>query len=305
MNIHLHNIDLTSSSGPNCFGRKLFDYLRSNGLTFDASQVADLALVFIETGVKHITAPIIQRLDGIYFNSEQNYLAQNKQILDTYRRSSGVVFQSEFNKELTTKYFGEHKNSAIIHNGANLDLIKSLPNIEASIFSNYKNVWCCASSWRPHKRLEENIRYFLEHSGADDVLLVAGYTGHALKKPIEDKKIKYLGNLDYISLLNIYKCCDYFIHLAWLDHCPNVVVDARACGCRIICSSAGGTKEIAGPDAIIIDEEDWDFEPVKLYSPPALNFEQTSKNLHNSNYDMGYVGKKYLDFMKENTNEYQ
>tara|TARA_R110000824_G_scaffold164077_7_gene340117 strand:- start:2155 stop:3066 length:912 start_codon:yes stop_codon:yes gene_type:complete len=302
MNIHLHNINLTSNSGPNCFGRKLFDYLKSNGLTFDASQVADLALVFIETGVKHITAPIVQRLDGIYFNSEQNYLAQNKQILDTYKRSSGVVFQSEFNKELITKYFGEHKNSVVIHNGADLNIIRSLPNIEASIFSKYKNVWCCASSWRPHKRLEDNIRYFLEHSGEEDVLLVAGNTS---KKPIEDEKVKYLGNLDYISLLKVYKSCDYFIHLAWLDHCPNVVVDARACGCRIICSSAGGTKEVAGPDAIIIKEEPWDYEPVELYNPPPLNFQQVDKSLHNSNYDMECVGKKYLDFMKENTNENQ
>ena len=65
------------------------------------------------------------------------------------------------------------------------------------------------------------------------------------------------GDRLFISLLSAA-----FIHLAWLDHCPNVVVDARAAACQIICSSAGGTKEIAGPSAIVIEEDEWDFEPV-------------------------------------------
>ena len=62
----------------------------------------------------------------------------------------------------------------------------------------------------------------------------------------------------------MYKASKYFLHLAWLDHCPNVVVDAMACGCTVICSSAGGTKEIAGDNAIIIEENDWNYEPVHL-----------------------------------------
>ena len=67
-------------------------------------------------------------------------------------------------------------------------------------------------------------------------------------------------------------CKKYFLHLSWLDHCPNVVVDARSCGCQVICSSTGGTKEIAGEDAIIIEEDEWNYEIVDLYDPPELDF---------------------------------
>ena len=75
-----------------------------------------------------------------------------------------------------------------------------------------------------------------------------------------------------------------------------------ACGCQIICSSAGGTKEIAGPDAVIVKEEEWDYSPVELYNPPPMDFAQKAKNIwHNNNkYDMLSVCKKYYNFMRGN-----
>ena len=115
---------------------------------------------------------------------------------------------------------------------------------------------------------------------------------------IRDQKVKYLGSLQQNQLFSIYKACDNFIHLAWLDHCPNVVVDARACGCKIICSSAGGTKEIAGKDAIIVEEEEWNFEPVDLYSPPKLDFSAKVVNNSNSELDMKMVSKQYEKFLE-------
>ena len=89
-----------------------------------------------------------------------------------------------------------------------------------------------------------------------------------------------------------------FLHLAWLDHCPNVVVDALACGCKIICSSSGGTKEIAGPNAILIEEEEWDFKPLDLYNPPLMNFSKKRENTHSSNINMKFVANQYSDFLE-------
>ena len=159
----------------------------------------------------------------------------------------------------------------------------------------YENVWCCASSWRPHKRLEENIRYFLEHQGRNDCMIVAGNVSPDNRLP----NVFYAGTLFYEELLSLYKRSTYFVHLAWLDHCPNVVVDARAAGCQIICSSAGGTKEIAGPDAIIIEEDEWDYRPTKLYNPPLMDFTRKLKNSFDVDYDMSKVAKKYLEFINE------
>jgi glycosyltransferase involved in cell wall biosynthesis len=211
--------------------------------------------------------------------------------------STGVIFQSNFNKELTFKYFGPHSNYAVIHNGADLNLINSTQKL---VIDKYENIWSCASSCRPHKRLNENIRYFLEHSGQNDGLIVAG--------KVEDKykheRIHYVGDLSIDKLFALYKTSKYFLHLAWLDHCPNVVVDAMACGCTVICSSAGGTKEIAGDNAIIVEENNWNYEPVELYKPPPMNFNNKLENVWHTNneYDMLSVSKKYYNFINGEIN---
>jgi glycosyltransferase involved in cell wall biosynthesis len=293
MNIHLENVNLQSTSGPNHFASKLVKHMDAS---FDLNKEPDARLCFIEThNTKIENIPLIQRLDGIYFNLEQPYRLQNANIEKTYKEADGVIFQSNFNKELTTKYFGEHKNGVVIHNGADVDYINSAPTIKNPVIEKYENVWCCASSWRPHKRLTENIRYFLEHSSENDCLIIAGENGGNM--PNIDR-VYYVGKISVLQLIALYKRSKYFLHLAWLDHCPNVVVDARASGCQIVCSSAGGTKEIAGPNATIIEEDKWDFEPVKLYEPPIMDFSKKIKNDWEVDYNMNIVANKYKTFLE-------
>ena len=92
------------------------------------------------------------------------------------------------------------------------------------------------------------------------------------------------------------------IHLARYDSCPNVVVDARAAGCQIICSSIGGTKEIAGPDAIVIYEDPWDYSPASTTNLPEILFDKVITNGYNVNIDMTNVAERYDQFLKETLN---
>ena len=295
MNLHLENVSLQSRSGPNHFASKLTKELVHSGISLNHNEEPDARLCFIETH-KTFTddVPLFQRLDGIYFNITQNYNQQNANIKRTYDISDGVVFQSHFNKELITKYFGGHVNHTVIHNGADLEYISSQPALESRHLDKFENVWCCASSWRPHKRLQENVRYFLEHSSEKDCLIIAGTSDAPVPK---EERVLYAGDLTISQLLSLYKRSKYLIHLAWLDHCPNVVVDARAAGCQIICSSAGGTKEIAGTDATVIEEDEWDFAPVKLYEPPKLDFGRKINNIWDVDIDITSTAKKYKNFL--------
>lgn len=295
MNIKIENVNLQSTSGPNHFASKLVKYGEKNGIKFNETISPKARLCFIETMDFQSKIPLFQRLDGIYFNLSQPYKIQNRNIEKTYHHATGVIFQSEFNKKLTTEYFGEHKNSVVIHNGADIDFIETISPLSHPKIDKFENVWSCAASWRPHKRLNENIRYFLEHSSEKDCLVIAG----KLEQKIEtNERIFYVGEVSVPNLVSLYKRSKYFLHLAWLDHCPNVVVDARASGCQIICSSAGGTREIAGLEAIVIQESEWDFKPVKLYEPPKLDFYKKVKNTTEVSYDMNSVAKKYKTFLK-------
>ena len=296
MKILFDNADFGSSSGPNSFARKLAEELIKRKHSVNESLKSDIQLSFIMAS-QDLGMPIIQRLDGIYFNSEQDWKSLNEPIKKTYDISSGVIFQSNFNKQLSEKYFGEKILSTVINNGTDLSLIEKITPLSHPAIDGFENVWSCASSWRPHTRLKDNVRYFLECAGEKDCLVIAGSNPDY---EIQHERVFYVGNLEWEQLISLYKRSKYFIHLALMDHCPNVVVDARAAGCKIVCSSSGGTKEIAGINSVIVKDMEWDFVPFRLYQPPELDFgalcepPQIEKSI-----DIKDVADSYLSFFEE------
>ena len=287
MRIFLDNVDLSSNSGPNSFGKKLFLELKKrHTFTYDSP---DVQLSFININ-KKISENITLRLDGVYFNTRQNWESMNESIKKSYFSSKNVIAQTNFDKKLIQEFLGKHKDIHVIHNGvdqSSIDIIEPLKNEQLNKF---KNVWTCASTWRPHKRLQTNIKYFLEHKADDDCLVVAGANPDY---QVDEPNIFYVGDLQWHQLISLYKRSKFFVHLAWLDHCPNVVVDARASGCHIIISSSGGTKEIAGDNCTVIQENEWNFSPIDLYSPPDIDFSKKTVNNILTSIDIKEVAMEY------------
>ena len=103
MKIFLDNVNINSNSGPNSFGKKLkseFENLGHNVILdiFGKQEKPDVQLSFIATQFK--VAPLVQRLDGIYFNSEQDFNSLNSPIESTYQYADAIIFQSDFNRDL-------------------------------------------------------------------------------------------------------------------------------------------------------------------------------------------------------------
>jgi glycosyltransferase involved in cell wall biosynthesis len=292
MKILLENINLNSSNGPNSFAKKLTPHIMAAGHSLAPVTEAEVSLCFIESPYASLPFPRVQRLDGIYYNTRFDYDTQNRNIKRTYGDSQGVIYQSHYGKELITAFFGEHENGTVIHNGADMEAITSAVPMSNTVPG--RKIWSCAASWRPHKRLHENIRYFLEHKGLEDILIVAG----SALDPIQDPSIYYIGELTQRQLYSLYKASTYFLHLGFLDCCPNVVVDARACGAQVICTTSGGTQEVAGPEAVVIEEPKWNFQPLDLYSPPALNFDNKISNKWDIEYEMKSISTKYIKFLE-------
>lgn len=290
MKILLDNVNLNSSSGPNSFGKRLKLEIENLRLHSFVEEEPDVQLSFITASRK--LAPLALRLDGIYFNTIQDWKALNEPLRRSYELSDIVIFQSQFNKTLTEKYFGIAKNSVVINNGTCMKCLDKISPMQAAELDKFSEVWSCSSSWRPHKRLKENVRYFLEKAPKDACLVVAGENPDYI---VKDSRILYAGHLPWDKCISLYKRSKVFLHLAFLDHCPNVVVDARASGCHIVVSSSGGTKEVAGQNATIVQDIEWDMSPLELYRPPPLNPELTYKNDIQSNIDIGFVASLYTE----------
>lgn len=309
MKVYFHNFNPASNSGPNKFARQLTNCLveKYNIDVTQDSNLSDVEIALIQLN-HYKKKPLLLRLDGIYFNTRQDFKSQNTPIKYSYENGNCVIFQSVFNKKLTEHWFGVHDNSRVIHNAADKSLIDKVKPI---VFDNLEKdieVWSCASSWRPHKRLSENLRYFCELAPSTAIMVIAGSGAdhNIIEKyqKISKERIFYVGELDYLSLVGLYKRSTTFVHLAFIDHCPNVVVDAQAAGCKIVCASSGGTKEIVN-NGLVIKDYQWDFSPLDLYDPPKLSFDEYEvQNLDSSkNLNIDSVAKMYYDSLLGIKNE--
>jgi glycosyltransferase involved in cell wall biosynthesis len=322
--VFTHNFDPRSNSGPNKFTRTLFQKLiKDEKVSLSNQEESDVEFCVIQQQA-HKVKPMVLRLDGIYFNSEQDFKQQNAPIKFAYDNADAVVFQSNFNKKLTEAWFGPHRNGHVIHNAADSAFI-NLPDLKQGVIPKFANemfwpwdhdaeVWSCAASWRPHKRLLQNVLYFLDHAPDNSVFAIAGGLGldEAKQYTSMSPRIYVLGDLQYPQLISLYHRSTTFVHLAYLDHCPNVVIDAQAAGCKIICSSTGGTHEVVD-NGIMILEDGWDMKPCTLYNPPNMDFSKTSEIAVYREFRDRKTGKKvsrfvqcvnaYYDIFKEVINE--
>ena len=324
MKIAFSNVDFNSFTGPNQFAFKLANELLQHN--FEACSVDDedyeLCLAFIENYKKIKNVPIIHRLDGIWFKPE-DFEHKNKNILETYNNASGIIFQSEFDKKMIEKHFGKRDvSTTIIHNGtyAKNVVLKNETKIEwlENIKNDFDKVFVASSQWkdRPHKRLKEAIKLVDEYSKWSNekcCLLTLGESDF-FKPNIEINRSDifvqiHLGNVIPSQAFVPYCYADWMIHLAYLDHCPNVVVDALACQLPVICSSEGGTKEIVRDRGIIVQEQEYDFRLCDYTKPPKLTFDKNlfekisqGKNLSESDVNdlsIKNVASKYINFFNE------
>lgn len=297
MKVLFDNVDFGSTSGPNSFAYKLANQLIKMGhAVVSHGEKPDVQLSFITSTRRSEKTPVVLRLDGIYFNTKQDWRSLNSPIKASYDAADSVVFQTEFNKKLIETFFGVHKSSCVIKNGTAVDAIAKIPQLNSKQLDSYEEVWCCASSWRPHKRLQENIRYFLETAPENSCFVIAGNNPDVI---VNNPRVFYVGNLSWEQCISLYKRSTTFVHLSFLDHCPNVVLDARATGCKVVVASSGGTKEIAGVGATLIDDASWDFEPLDLYDPPRLDFSKRTISQLDASVDIADAAQLYVKAFSE------
>ena len=297
MRIYFDNYNPTSSSGPNSFGSKLSRSLKKLGHEVTLGGFGDVQLSFIQTSSKRCSK-VVLRLDGIYFNTRQDWRSLNAEIEKSHGLADCVIYQSDFNRRLAEHYFGPAKSHRVIGNGTIMEAVSDIPALDRKTLGldRFSEIWCCSSSWRPHKRLKANIEYFLAKAPPTAGLVVLGENPdfHSTSP-----RVVYAGKVSWPMCIAFYKTSKVFLHLAFLDHCPNVVVDASACGCQVVVSSSGGTKEVAGPDASVVKDLDWDFSPLDLYDPPPLDFDDVSRNGVESSIDIDDVARKYIDAFRD------
>ena len=313
MKIYFDNIDFSSSSGPNSFAHRLASEITKNNKIEIVGQKDDydVFLCFIEpTHRPAKNSKFYQRLDGIWFKPEQ-FDSHNKLIKWAYDNCDGVIWQSQFDKGMTEHHWGK-RSGTVIHNG--IEILKS-QSIDKSIFGDCEQLFVCSANWHPQKRLEDNIRLFrkiLKTYPKSTLAIMGKFAVPELTRIAEKdhelascfNRLRITGDLQHSQCLEIFATADWMIHLAWLDHCPNVVVESLSQNCPVICASEGGTKEIVGPNGIIMQDAPYNFELTDYDKPPSLNFDNfvlpSRIEVDSSHLMIENVAKSYLNFFGYN-----
>jgi len=292
MIIHFSNVNFNSRSGPNSFAYRLGRELTRRGHKITGNpEECEVFLAFIEAASRPPAhAKFIQRLDGIWFKPDE-FITHNVGIKWTYDNAEQVIWQSNFDRNMSEHHWGK-RSGRVIRNGID---VKPQPvsNYPLSHIKGRKFV--CSANWHNQKRLTENLLLFRQVQEEDDVLLIMGSNATS---PLGFRSNEIvLGNIDHASCLEIYNQADWFIHLAWLDHCPNVVVEALSQGCPVICTTAGGTDELVRDRGIIVPETEYKFELVDYDNPPKLdlsNFElRDIPSFDTTDLEIGTVADQY------------
>ena len=289
-------------TGPAIFGKRLKNEFKEMGWVYNARSF-DYNLAFISGNYCNGKVNVL-RLDGLYFDIDDtvgNTDELNIPIRKSYYEFDKIIFQSNFSKEMFFRHFGNIKKPyKVIYNG--------VPKYFSPIGKKYNYPFdrtiVCSSTWRAHKRLEGIIDGFKELNNSTIGLVILG----KCEKIVNHKNIVYLGNVKAHNLPYYLRGADAFVHLTWLDCCPNVVVEALACGLPVLCSHNGGTKELVRDSGIILKlEDDYNFQKVALYSPPKPDpgivadgiktLLEWNKPIERADLYIDHVSRQYIDFI--------
>lgn len=278
-----------------------------NGIFFPI----DFDIVELEK-VKNYSAPIIQRLDGIYYPEKHGdrYLELNKKIKDIYQNySTHIIFQSEYSRKQCFSLFGEKQNYTIIHNGCNQSIF--CPNKkEKGLITRF----ITTGNFRNIDMLEPVIlaldEIFKEHQ--IELRILGPVVNEELKPFIEREYVDYLGETSDMELIASHlQKSDAFIYSHLNPPCPNSVIEAISVGLPIVGFDSGSmselcsfSKELLAPvnNKVFQKYSDFDWKKLKeallVYLDKPDYFNELALE-HSKDYSIEVCASKYNEVFKK------
>jgi len=275
--------------GPGYFSRKLMRAFDRQGIqvTHDRLRAAQSALLFSVSWGDWFyrlcdlwDVRTVLRVDGFmlpgYFDNRSqpsgfqdraltsNDMRLNYRIQRDLLQADHVIFQSVFSKEMADTYlYNRQEHYSVIYNG--VDLGKFCPDER----HNGRVRLLVAGSLRHEYVLGTVLPVFAQLWRRYDLdLHVVGSLGKICRKQLSDfsetnpeasDRILVTGAVDNDDMSSYMRQADVLLHPRLGDWCPNVVVEALACGLPVVCGSWGGTAELVGAGGVVVPTKKWSY----------------------------------------------
>ena len=300
--ISLQNPQNTSlHGGPAVFTERLLQALQNRGYYSETDYTCWMNLGFrpVPPDVLRRKPRIVMRFDGIWnfalwpSHSPGNFFRSSRQICRFLNRRSlrnisiadALIFQSDFSRAMLVNLFGNLPGvpAVIIQNGVDLQtfspVIRDVGNTPVRqkglrIIVSHKH-WALKRSWLVPDIIAMLPSGFLSHL---KVRVLGGDTANplpGLPTPISLMKqriaklnleeiFEFRGYVEPARLPDEYRWADIMLNLSFADPCPNVVVEALACGLPVVGPASGGLAELVAEEEWLVDSGE---EPLGLYNP--------------------------------------
>jgi glycosyltransferase involved in cell wall biosynthesis len=225
-------------------------YLGSSSLPADEQAVIRMA--------KRRSAPILLNQNGVAYRGWAGAKTDelNDRLRTVLRRADHVLYQSVFCKEAADRFLGSPQGgSEVLYNA--VDTAAFTPGERPS----GGPLILLGGDQTATYRLETALRTLADLPDAR--LLVTGTVledGHGLAEELGlADRVMFTGRYAQRDAVGIYRRAHLLLHPKVNDPCPNVVLEALACGLPVVHSASGGTSELVGEAGIgVPSDTSWD-----------------------------------------------
>jgi len=253
--------------------KRMMPYWKKMGVVI--SNINDCNIQLVNVRTHNFSKSTVQRLDGIYYDSDTPYKQRNSAISNTHAKSAGIIYQSEYCRQAGEYYLAKRKGpNAVIYNG-----------IEPGWCGEHKRskhpIIVVSAKWRRHKRLPEILKLFSDYKLMfvnAELYVMGDLRGTQIPK---QNGVKYLGHISHDSMKSIFEKSWFSIHLSKRDACPNTTVEAIGAGVPVLTTNAcGGGTEMCNmtEGCVVVDGDNFTIKPVPHYRD---KYNILSEDLHN------------------------
>lgn len=170
------------------------------------------------------------------------------------KNSDYIIYLSRATKKLIEKKNGPVP-SRVLYHGVNQRFFSREERPEDAPKGDF---FISVSNLYVYKGLEFLIDAMKELPELPPVLIIGkpldlGYVD-SMKKLIKKEnltdRIRFIGNIPYDELPKWYSHAKAMIYTSWCENCPNILLEAMACGCPVVAMDIGPMREICQEAAI-------------------------------------------------------
>jgi glycosyltransferase involved in cell wall biosynthesis len=222
-------------------------------------------------------------------------------------RADHVVYQSVFCKEMAdTHLYNRREHYSVIHNGVDLDLFHPgqgrSGRLRLLAAGSLRHEYMLGTVLPVFARLWRRLDLELHVVGTLGQICRQQLAEFSENNPQANERIKVIGAIDNDDMPQQMRQADVLLHPRLGDWCPNVVVEALACGLPVVCGSWGGAAELIGTGGIIVPTEKWSYGPefvkgmataVETVLESLAEYRVRARQRAETDFDIRHVAQEY------------